>query len=495
MIKPAVLVIDIGTSLIKSSLFDFTCRSIDRISCAHDSGNLNIAAAAERWWTIVAGSTATLASRNPEWKISAVGLTGFMHSVVPLDKDGTPIPVAHCASSRQWLTDEMLDHFSTEWIYERTGSRLDVTSAPLQILAWRELDPDAHSRIARILPVKDFLRYRLTGEILTDAIDACGTMLYDIRRRQWDSDLSSYCGLKQESLPPVLECTERAGCVTPKAASVLGLPENIPVAVGGGDDIEILGCGVKRPGEICEHVGSTGSFLMPRKTAEPDPGLRLELYPAIAHDEWVLGGSCSNVTRTLDWFLSSSSYSCDGSIRWTRVRADLTDSLARIDADRPLFIPYIYGERAPLWDSALTGAWKGLRHHHTAADLLLAVVEGICFSMRSILDVYQELGLDVHSIHSSGGFNQLPVTRMRASVYAKSIRCLRGADPTSFAAAAITLCSIGELDQPKDAMEWLDFEPEVEPEPDWHAVLDDRFQRFSEYARQLSVESKRPVPQ
>jgi hypothetical protein len=80
-------------------------------------------------------------------------------------------------------------------------------------------------------------------------------------------------------------------------------------------------------------------------------------------------------------------------------------------------------------------------------------------------------------------------------VYAKSIRCLRGADPTSFAAAAITLCSIGELDQPKDAMEWLHFEPEVEPEPDWHAVLDDRFQRFSEYARQLSVESKRPVPQ
>ncbi|MCI0419944.1 MAG: hypothetical protein L0312_12085, partial [Acidobacteria bacterium] len=304
----------------------------------------------------------------------------------------------------------------------------------------------------------------------------------------------SYCGLREGILPPVLHCTNRGGTVTRAAAEALQIPAGIPVSVGGGDDIEIIGCGAVGDHEICEHVGSTGSFLMPAQTASTDPKFRLELYPAVAAGKWVLGGSCSNVTRALDWFLKTSVYSEDDAVDWNRVQQDLAVALDRIDSDRPLFLPYLHGERAPFWNPDLTARWLRLRNCHIPADLLLAVIEGVCFSLRAILDVYKELGIQIDSICSSGGLNDLDAARLRATVYGTTIRQVKCADPTSFAAAAIALCSIGELSDPQEATAWLEFEPEIEPRPEWEALLDKRFELFLEATGEMLAEAERTEP-
>jgi xylulokinase len=484
MTKPAVLVIDVGTTVIKTGLYDFTCRSVDRISSPNDTSGVDLATAAERLWATVRESVLPLAKNNPDYRVSAVGLTGFMHSVIALDQEGKVLPFVVGEGPRQFF-DEMIHHFGVESIYQKTGSRLDVSSVPPQVLAWREHKPTQFEKVASLLPVKDYLRYRLTGQTATDEIDACGTMLYNLHRRRWDPELLHYCGLELRALPPVLHCTERAGVVTRSAASELGLPEGTPVAVGGGDDIEILGSGVHTPQQVCEHIGSTGSFLRPLATAQTDPARRLELYPAVVRGDWVLGGSCSNVSRALDWFLASSNYECSGAVSWQRVRAELAQAFAEINSDRPFFLPYLHGERAPLWNPDLRAGWFGLRNTHTASDLLLAVVEGICFSLRNVLEVYADLGLETSLICSSGGFNRLGAQRLRATIYGKPIRIVNGSDPTSFATCALTLCSIGELRDPRHAMEWLEHEPDVEPEQAWRDSLDDRFSAFVELTRNV----------
>ena len=488
MSRPAVLVIDVGTTRIKTALFDLSCRCIDGVSQAHESGELGSAVRRTgRWLRIISECNGTLLPRNPDWRIVGVGVTGFMHSVSALTEDGTRLPLDLGDGDPRTCYQEMLDRFGgAADIYRRTGGRLDVTSVPPQLLAWRDHDPSAFSRIATLLPVKDFVRYCLTGEVATDEIDACGTLLYDVHRRRWDTELLSHCGLALHNLPPVAHCTERAGRVTPRASAEFGVPAGIPVAIGGGDDIEILGTGARAPGHLCEHVGSTGSLLLPLRTALSDPACRLELSPAVTRGEWVLAGPCSNVTRVLDWFLRSSAYSSSGRTDWGRVLSDLQNAMSSLDGERPLFLPYLHGERAPIWDPDVTGTWIGLRSRHTLADLLLSVVEGISFSLRSVLEAYIDLGMKVTVVHSSGGFNELDTRRLRASLYRAPVRLVRDTDPTSFAIAALTLCAIDALGNPLDALSSLQFEEDVEPVPQWQDMLEERFARFSDLTGRVS---------
>jgi len=487
MPQAAILVIDVGTTVLKTGLFDFRCCPMARDSCAHGTEGLTPEEAASKLWHALKESVASVLRLQPRSHVAAVGLTGFMHYAFPLDARGRVLPLTASSPEVRRGFDDLLAHFGKERIYEVTGSRLDVTSVPAQVLGWRACGPGRFDEIAHLLPVKDLLRYRLTGEIATDEIDACGMMFYDIHRRRWDADIAGYCGIKLEALPAVRHCTERAGVVNAWAAAELGIPAGVPVAVGGGDDIEILGTGARSPRQACEHVGSTGSFLVSIPQPEEDPKRRLELYPAVTRNGWVLGGSCSNVARALDWFLAGSRYESGGSVAWDRARGDFAAAIGKDGADRPLFLPYLDGERTPLWDPDLNAEWVGLRRSHDACDLLASVVEGICFSLRHILECYGDLGREIDLVYSSGGFNEFGAQRLRASVYGKPIRLVRGVDPTAFATCAITLTSIGELSDPLQAADWLEFEPDVEPDLAWQVRLNERFERFVECSQRVTV--------
>ena len=485
MLTPAVLVIDLGTTVLKTSLFGFRCEMLDRVECLHATTGDDPGSAARRWWTLVAESTRQLTRRNPGFQVAVIGLTGFMHSVVALDCEDEPLSFQPDPALIRASFNDLIDRFGARELHAATGSRMDVTSVPPRLAAWRGVDPRSYSALRAILPVKDFLRYRLTGEFATDPIDACGMMLYDLHGARWDSALLSWCGLEESDLPRVLACTDLAGGLTKAAAAELNLPVGTPVSVGGGDDIEIIGSGARSPSELCEHVGTTGSFLVASRGTRSDPTMRLELYPGVTAGEWITGASCNNVARALDWFLASSNYCSQGSVDWPRVQADLDRTLPRIAAGAPLFLPYLTGERAPLWDPDLSSCWLGLRACHGQADMLASVVEGICFGLRNLFDSFMPLGLDIRTVFSSGGLNQLDTLALRASIYARPIQVVRGSDPTSFASAALALASIGELSDPWEASTWLDRSHAVDPDPDRQALLEERYSRFSAHTQAL----------
>jgi xylulokinase len=494
MPKTAVLVIDLGTTVLKTSLFDFRCRLLDRVECPHSTSGNDLGSAARRWWAIIVNSACQLTQRNPGVEVAVIGLTGYMHAAVALDGAGEPIAFQPDPALARACFDALIDRFGARELYTITGSRMDVTSVPPQLAAWRSANARAYAALRTILPVKDFLRFRLTGEIATDPIDACGSMFYDVNRAQWDPALLAWCGLETSNLPPVLACTALAGRLTRAAAAELNLAAGTPVAVGGGDDIEIIGSGARSPNELCEHVGTTGSFLVASRGARSDPSMRLEVYPGIADGEWITGASCNNVARALDWFLASSSYCSNGCLDWSRVQADLDRALPRMGSASPLFLPYLTGERAPLWDPDLSACWFGLRSSHSQADLLASVVEGICFSLRNLFDSFAPLGLEIQRVFSSGGLNQLDTLALRASIYSRPIRIVRGSDPTSYASAALALTSIGELADPWEASAWLECAPAVEPDPQWQSLLDERYSRFVAHTQALQSANEECAP-
>ena len=168
-----------------------------------------------------------------------------------------------------------------------------------------------------------------------------------------------------------------------------------PVSVGGGDDIEIIGSGARSPNELCEHVGTTGSFLVASRSRRSDPSMRLEIYPGIADGEWITGASCNNVARALDWYLASSSYCSNGSVDWTRVQADLDRALPRMGSGAPLFLPYLTGERAPLLDPTCRPAGSACAPHTARRTCSPQWWKGPC-SLRNLFDSFAPLGLEIH---------------------------------------------------------------------------------------------------
>jgi xylulokinase len=191
MPSPAVLTIDVGNSYLKVTLFDTACRHIDHVSAPTPCGEENLAETAEKWWGVTCHCSRVLTGRNPQYQTAVIGATGYMHALVAVDCHGTPIAFPSRPKGGRANLDQMIDSFDVRRIYGITGSRLDVTSVPPTILTWREWSPQLFSKVSMLLPVKEFIRFRLTDQFATDHIDACGTMLYDLRHRRWSRDLLS----------------------------------------------------------------------------------------------------------------------------------------------------------------------------------------------------------------------------------------------------------------------------------------------------------------
>ena len=232
MAKPAVLVIDVGTSVLKTTLFDYRCRSIDRADRPHPNPGADLSIAARQWWDSTLELVRQLGRRNAGYHVEAIGLTGFMHAVIAVDGAGEPLRFHSYPENVYANFDALIDRFGVRELYALTGSRMDPTSVPPHITAWREMDPASFAQVKMILPVKDFLRYRLTGSFATDPIDAGGTMLFALHRKLWDPALLDCCGLDASQVPPVLSCTAVAGSLTAAAAEALQLTAGIPVSVG-----------------------------------------------------------------------------------------------------------------------------------------------------------------------------------------------------------------------------------------------------------------------
>lgn len=316
----------------------------------------------EDWWE---ASRAVLAqaARHAGSEVAGLGLTGQMHGSVFLDARDAVIRPA-------LLWNDQRTARQAEAITDRVGARellatagnpsLTGFQAP-KVLWLAEHEPEAYSRVASVLLPKDYVRLRLTGERATDAADASGTLLLDVRRRDWSASLLDVLEIPRDWLPAVHEGTEPTGSVRDAVALELGLPRGLPVAAGGGDNAAAaVGVGVTSEGRVSSSVGTSGVLFAHRDAFTPDPSGRVH---AFCH---ALPGAFHLMAVTL---------SAGGSLRWWR---DVAGPEAGFDAlvaeaeavpagaDGLVFLPYLSGERTPHLDPAARGAFAGLGGHARA---------------------------------------------------------------------------------------------------------------------------------
>ena len=355
------------------------------------------------WWDAVAGSIrAALQKAGVRGdEISAVGLTGQMHGLVLLDEDGEVLRPAILWNDQrtQAQCDEIHRRIGREKFIQITGNvALTGFTAP-KILWVAQNEPEIYARARHVLLPKDYIRYRLTGEYAMDKADGSGTVLFDLRARNWSDEVLAALDIPKAWMPPTYEGSQFTGRVSTEAAALTGLKAGTPVAGGGGDQAaQAVGVGAVEPGVVALTVGTSGVVFATTPSALIEPEGRLHAFCHAVPGMWHFMGVMLSAAGSLQWY------------RDTLAPAMSFDELLNEAQAVPagseglLFLPYLSGERTPHPDPLARGAFIGLTLRHTRGHMTRAVLEGVAFGLKDIFTLIQNAGLGgITQVRASGG--------------------------------------------------------------------------------------------
>ena len=455
--------IDVGTSSIKVCLVD----GAGRVQAVSSEGYRLVHPApgwaeqdAEVWWTSLIDAFAQLRQRvgtGGLQNVQAIGLSGQMHTLVLSDRSGRPLrPAISWTDQRTVAECDFLRRNLLEEVFACTANP-PSTGYTLPKLLWvKKHEPEVFSRIATLMLPKDYIRFRLTGEIATDYCDASATLLFDPAAMQWSDQLLSTLGIDRKIMPAVLPAAEVAGVLTDPVGRLLNLPAGLPVHVGSGDVAAgwfSFAAGATDTAAGLS-LGSGALFVVPSAEPTTDPHQRLNLLCDGIAGRWLVMAAIQNAGIAIDWYLKRALHGLlDSSAETERPDYDLINARAgslNAGADGLLFLPYLTGERTPHMDEKAAGVFFGLRTTHNGLHLYRAVLEGIAFALRDALSVVESLGLAADPIITGGGGaanrtllailasvieRRLMVSSQTdASVRGAALYALQGTDPASYEA-------------------------------------------------------------
>jgi xylulokinase len=369
--------------------------------------------APEAWWQASCAVLRELQARAPG-PVEAIGLAGQMHGAVFLDADRRVIRPAILWNDQRTAAEcaEIEARVGAERLRRIAGNpALTGFQAP-KVLWLARNEPAAYARLRHLLLPKDFVRYRLTGELATDASDAAGTLLLDLARRDWSDEILDALAIPRAWLPRVYEGPEVTGKVSIEGAGASGLPEGLPVVAGGGDNAAAaVGSGVVQPGTGLVSLGTSGVVFAPSAGLEIDPGGALHAFCHAVPGQYHLMGVILSAAGSLRWFrdLLGAPAGADRGETFD----ELIAAAAEIEpgADGLFFLPYLSGERTPHMDPHARAAWLGLTLAHDRRHLARALLEGVCFALKDSLVLMQRLGVTPDRLRAVGGGARSPVWR------------------------------------------------------------------------------------
>jgi len=333
--------------------------------------------------------------------VAAVGLTGQMHGLVLLDEAGRVLRPAILWNDQRTgaQCDEIRARLGKEHLIQITGNdALTGFTAP-KVLWVQENEPEVYARARHILLPKDYIRYRLTGAFGMDKADGSGTILFDLKRRDWSPEVLDALGIPAEWLPPTFEGPQFTGNITAEAAAATGLRAGTPVAAGGGDQAaQAVGVGAVESGIIALTVGTSGVVFAPTGQTLIQPEGRLHAFCHAVPGMWHFMGVMLSAAGSLQWYRDTlaAGVSFDDLLKEAETVPAGSEGLQ--------FLPYLSGERTPHPDPLARGAFVGLTLRHGRGHLTRAVLEGVAFGLKDSFTLIQAAGLgEIRQVRASGG--------------------------------------------------------------------------------------------
>lgn len=451
-----LLGIDIGTSGTKTVLFDENGHALAQYTGEYPLYQPHNGWAEqdpEDWWhATVDGIRAVLATVPAAAQDGiAVGLSGQMHGLVMLDRDGAVLrrSIIWCDQRTGDEVEQMKQVVGEKRLIEISANPAMTGFTAAKILWVQNHEPDIYARCAHILLPKDYVRYRLTGEFATEVSDASGMQLMDVGGRCWSAELLSAFGIDRGMLGMMYESPGITGTVHQLAAEATGLPVGTPVAAGAGDNpAAAIGTGIVCQGSAFNTIGSSAVIYAVSDELRLDLQGRVHSLCASVPGKWTVMSCTQGAGLSLKWLRDTC---CAAEIEQAhREQVDpyrIMDTLAAevpVGADKLLFLPYLMGERSPHPDPLCRGTFVGLSARHGRGALIRAVMEGVAYSQRECLDVFREMGVPVKTMTVCGGGGRSLLWRqMLADVYGCPVTTLQVDEGGALGAALLAGVGVG----------------------------------------------------
>jgi gluconokinase len=377
--------------------------------------------------------------------IRGISFSCAMHSMTAVDSLGQPLlPVMLWADTRSTTQADKLLASSDEadFIYHTTGTPIHPMS-PLCKLIWlQENQPDVFTKASRFVSIKEYILFHLTGLWRIDYSLASATGLFDVHQLRWMPEALSKAYVDESRLSICVSPYFTTSVVSKAVADDLCLSMDTPFVWGGSDGcLANLGSGAMQQGELSVTIGTSGAARLTARQFHTDPQKRIFNY-RLDEDTFIVGGATNNGSVLLSWFSKQ--------ILNEPVDAGaLLDRAMKVEAGANglLFLPYVLGERAPFYNADARGVFFGLGWQHTSEHMLRAVVEGICFEMKTIIDAIEESAGSSNKIIASGGFTQSEQwVQLLADITGKELHVVTANDTSAIGAALMGMKALGMKD-------------------------------------------------
>lgn len=442
------LAVDLGTSGCKITVFDFNGLPVASRTGGYKTyypGPGSVEQDPGEWWKVVCqGISAVIdeCSIDPK-EIVAIGVDGTSWACIPVDKSGQVLrPVMLWLDRRaQPQAEWMKERVGEDRLVETSGNPVDAAYITPKILWLKNNEPETYRKADKFLQSNGYIVYKLTGRYSQDYSQGYGLHFFNIRKGCWDEGIAHELGIDLDLMAPLYHSHEVVGTVTVQAAKETGLTPGIPVVAGGLDAACCtLGAGVIMKGQTQEQGGQAGGMSIQVDSPIIHPKLILGCH--VVPDRWLLQGGSVGGGGTLKWF-NQQLGAFEQSLAEERGISPyeiMSEEAAGVDPGSGglIFLPYMAGERSPIWDSYARGVFFGLSYDKTRGHMIRSIMEGVGFSLLHNLETAKEVGAYADILNSVGGAANSHVwTQIKADITGKTINVPYSDHATSLGAAIL----------------------------------------------------------
>ncbi|TVX96250.1 xylulokinase [Cohnella terricola] len=497
--KTLILAHDIGTTGNKASLYNEEGEALGSTFYGYDTSFPEVGWAEQNphdWWKAVCVSSKELLRKTgvlPN-RIACVTFSGQMMGCVLVNRQGEVLRDALIwADMRaEQEAEQLLDKIGMEKVYRTTGHRASSSYSGAKFKWIQAHEPDIYKQTYKMLHAKDYLVYKLTGEFATDYSDASGTNLFDLVGKRWSEEIIDAWGLDADKLPVPYPSTHVAGEVTRRAAEETGLDAGTPVVIGGGDGCcAAAGVGVVSNGDAFNYIGSSSWIAVATDAPVFDKEMKTYTWAHVDPTKYSPNGTMQAAGASYQW-LRDQLYAQEH-LSAKQVQTSVYDLMneeaaaSQPGANKLIYLPYLMGERSPRWNPNARGAFVGMHIKHSRGDMARAVMEGVAFNLKIVLDTFQREGIPIDRMWVLGGGAKGKLWRqILADIYEVEITvpALLEEAPSMGAAVAGGV-GVGLLKDFSAAKQWVRQKEAIAPDKTNYPIYRQMYDVFEEAYMQL----------
>lgn len=479
-----LLGIDIGTSACKVAIFEKSGKVVAQSNQPYQLYYPHpgwVEQDADEWWNAICDGIKDVLEKSgiSSSDIAGIGIDGQSWSAIPVDKDGNALartPIWMDTRARD-ICNRVKAEVGFDRIFEVAGNDFLPSYTTPKMLWFKENEPEIYKKTYKFMQSNSYIALKLTGVMSMDYSQGYGVHFFKMDDCTVDAELAKELGLSADLIPQLYECHDVIGHVTAEAAARTGLVEGTPVVAGGLDAAcGTLGAGVYLPGQTQEQGGQAGgmSICVDHALAHP----KLILSPHVVPGMWLLQGGTVGGGGTLRWFKQE--FGADLSFDELTALAEPVPA----GSEGVIFLPYMAGERSPIWNPDAKGVYYGLGFDKTKGHLVRATLEGVAYSLEHNLRVAAETGAEVGELIAMGGASNSRLwTQIKADVTGKTIKVPTSDTATTLGAAILAGVGVGVYEGFQEALDETIVITRVQ-EPDMEAH--EQYQKYMQMYLDLS---------